>query len=199
MWKHVPNMLTFLRLGLSVVFLGMILYSSHVANRCRFLDTAFGLFVVAGLTDVVDGHVARRFNAASKFGRMIDPLVDKVLVCGAFVCFAIVGLPTLFDWGPGTLAAVHGSVAAILILRETYVTILRHMAEARGINFAAVASGKIKMLLQSFTIGAILVKEAHLRDARWGHWVLLVTLIAMIAITVYSGLNATQRTKAIQS
>ena len=199
MWKYVPNMLTFLRLGLTVVFLAMILWSAHVASRSRFLDVAFGIFVVAGLTDIVDGHVARRFNAASKFGRMVDPLVDKALVCGAFVCFAIVGVPKLFDWGPGALAAVHWLVAAILILRETYVTILRHMAEARGINFAAVASGKIKMFVQTFAIGTVLIKTAHVPDALWGHWFTIITFAAMVAITVYSGLAATQRTKAAQS
>jgi CDP-diacylglycerol--glycerol-3-phosphate 3-phosphatidyltransferase len=199
MWKHVPNILTFLRLGLTIVFLGMILYSPHVTNTSLFLDIAFAIFVVAGLTDVVDGHVARRFNASSKFGRMIDPLVDKVLVCGAFVCFAIIGAPALFRWSPAALAVVHWSVAAVLILRETYVTVLRHMAEARGINFAAVASGKIKMLLQTFAIGTVLIKTAHVPDALWGHWFTVITFAAMIAITVYSGLNATQRTKAVRS
>jgi CDP-diacylglycerol--glycerol-3-phosphate 3-phosphatidyltransferase len=199
MWKHVPNILTFLRLGLTVIFLGMILYAPHGANRSRFLDIAFGIFVVAGLTDAVDGHVARRFNAASKFGRMVDPLVDKVLVCGAFVCFAIVGMPRFSDWGPVALAVVHWLVAAILILRETYVTVLRHRAEARGINFAAVASGKIKMLIQSFAIGAVLVREAHVGNAAWGDWLILVAFAAMIAITVYSGLSATRRTKVVQS
>lgn len=199
MWKHVPNMLTFLRLGLTVVFLGMILYSPYVTDPSFLLDIAFVIFVVAGLTDVVDGHVARRFNASTKFGRMIDPLVDKVLVCGVFVCFAIVGVPRLFHWGPTALAIVHWSVAAILILRETYVTVLRHMAEARGINFAAVASGKIKMFVQTFAIGTVLVKTAHVPDALWAHWFTIVIFTAMIAITVYSGLDATQRTKAVQS
>jgi CDP-diacylglycerol--glycerol-3-phosphate 3-phosphatidyltransferase len=154
---------------------------------------------VAGLTDVVDGHVARRFNASSKFGRMVDPLVDKVLVCGAFVCFAVVGIPRLFDWGPTALAIVHWSVAGILILRETYVTVLRHMAEAKGINFAAVASGKIKMFLQTFAIGTVLVKTANVPDALWGQWFTIITFAAMIGITVYSGLGATRRTKAVQS
>jgi len=198
MWKHVPNILTFMRLGLTIIFLGMILYFPYVANRTFFLDTAFVLFVVAGLTDVVDGHVARRFNASSKFGRMVDPLVDKVLVCGAFACFAIVGIPRLFHWGPTALAVVHWSVAGILILRETYVTVLRHMAEAKGINFAAVASGKIKMFLQTFAIGTVLVKTAHVPDAPWGQWFAVITFAAMIAITVYSGLSATRRTKAVQ-
>ncbi len=199
MWKHVPNILTFMRLGLTVIFLGMILYWPHVADRSFFLDIAFALFVVAGLTDVVDGHVARRFNASSKFGRIVDPLVDKVLVCGAFICFAIVGIPRLFHWGPTTLAIVHWSVAGVLILRETYVTVLRHIAEARGINFAAVWSGKLKMFVQIFTIGTVLIKTAHVPDALWGQWFTIVAFAAMVAITVYSGLNATQRTKAVQS
>lgn len=195
MWKHVPNILTFARLGLTIVFLGMILYSPRLTDRAFFLDVAFVLFVVAGLTDIVDGHVARRFNAATKFGRMVDPLVDKVLVCGAFVCFAVVGVPKLFGWGPATLAVVHWLVAGILILREAYVTVLRHMAEARGVNFAAVASGKIKMFVQTFAIGTVLIKTAHV-DAAWGHWFTLVVFAAMIAITVISGLSATRRTQA---
>ncbi|MBN1508437.1 MAG: CDP-alcohol phosphatidyltransferase family protein [Sedimentisphaerales bacterium] len=194
-----PNMLTFIRLGLTVIFLGMILYSPRLADRSFFLDVAFVIFVVAGLTDIVDGHIARRFNASSKFGRMVDPLVDKVLVCGAFVCFAIIGVPRLFDWGPVTLAIIQWLVAGILILRETYVTVLRHLAEARGINFAAVRSGKIKMFIQTFAIGTVLVKTAHVPDALWGQWFTIVTFAAMIAITVYSGLTATQRTKAGQS
>jgi CDP-diacylglycerol--glycerol-3-phosphate 3-phosphatidyltransferase len=201
MWKHVPNILTFGRLGLTIIFLGMILYSPSIGNpagRSFFLDVAFVIFIVAGLTDIVDGIAARRFNAATKFGRMVDPLVDKVLVCGAFVCFAIVGVPVLFDWGPATLAVVHWSVAGILVLREAYVTMLRHRAEARGVNFAAVISGKIKMFVQSFAIGTVLIKTAHVPQAEWGHWFTLVVFAAMLVITVYSGLKATRRTKAVQ-
>lgn len=198
MWKHVPNVLTFIRLGLTIIFLAMILYSPYVANRPLFLDVAFVLFVVAGLTDIVDGIVARRYNASTKFGRMIDPLVDKILVGGAFVCFAIIGVPKLFAWGPVTLAVVHWAVAGILIVREAYVTVLRHLAEARGINFAAVAAGKIKMFLQSFAIGTVLIKTAHVSGA-WGNWFTIVTYAAMIAMTVVSGLQAAQRTKTPQT
>jgi CDP-diacylglycerol--glycerol-3-phosphate 3-phosphatidyltransferase len=198
MWKHVPNILTFIRLGLTVIFLGMILYSPHVIDLSFFLDIAFVIFVVAGLTDVIDGHIARRFNAATKFGRIIDPFVDKILVCGAFICFAIIGIPRLFDWGPTTLVIVHWVVVGILVLRETYVTVLRQMAEARGINFAAVKSGKIKMFVQTFAIGTVIIKTAHVPDAPWGQWFTLITFVAMIAITVYSGLDSTRRTKAVQ-
>jgi CDP-diacylglycerol--glycerol-3-phosphate 3-phosphatidyltransferase len=193
MLRHVPNILTFARLGLSIIFLLMVLYSPHVEYRTAFLDGAFVLFVVAGLTDVVDGIAARRFNATSKFGRMIDPLVDKVLVVGTFVCFALIGEPTLFNWSAGTLAAVHWFVVIVLASREAYVTILRHMAEAKGINFAATASGKLKMLLQSFAIGTVLIKMAHVPDRAWGYWFTLLTFVAMIVVTVVSGFLATRR------
>jgi len=192
MWKLVPNILTFLRLGLTIVFLSMVLYWPHTGHRPSFLDAAFALFVVAGLTDVVDGHIARRWNATSKFGRIIDPLADKILVCGTFFCFAIIGVPRLFDWGPATLRAFQWAVVGIITAREVYVTILRHVAESRGINFAAVRLGKIKMFVQVFAIGTVLIKAAHV-PAAWGHWFTIVVYAAMVAITIASGVQATQR------
>ena len=193
MLRHLPNILTFIRLGLSIVFLWMILYSPHVERRVAFLNGAFVLFVVAGLTDVADGIAARRFNATSKFGRMVDPLADKLLVVGAFVCFAVIGEPRLFDWSSRTLAVIHWFVVAVLACREIYVTVLRHIAEAKGINFAATASGKIKMLLQSFAIGTVLVKMAYVPDRTWGYWFTSVTFAAMIVATIVSGFLATRR------
>jgi CDP-diacylglycerol---glycerol-3-phosphate 3-phosphatidyltransferase len=201
MWKHVPNILTFMRLGLTVIFLWMILHlpQMEAAKRPFFLDVAFVLFLIAGFSDIVDGHVARRYNASTKFGRMIDPLVDKILVCGAFTCFAVIGVPKLFDWGPATLAVVHWGTLAVLVTREAYVTILRHKAEAHGVNFGAVAAGKIKMFLQSFAIGTVLIKTAHVPTATWGQGFTLITYTAMIVMTVFSGLQATRRNKTPQA
>ncbi len=193
MLRLIPNILTFGRLVLTIVFLVMILYSPHVANKSMFLDIAFVLFVVAGLTDIVDGIAARRFNVTSKFGRMVDPLADKVLVCGTFICFAIIGEPKLFDLGPGALAAIQWSVAGILIAREAYITALRHIAEAHGVNFAATISGKVKMFLQSFAIGTVIIKMAHAQTVTWGYWFTTVTFVIMLAVTVISGLRAAQR------
>ncbi|MBN2018895.1 MAG: CDP-alcohol phosphatidyltransferase family protein [Sedimentisphaerales bacterium] len=194
MLKQIPNILTFGRLVGTLVFLAMLLYLPYVQNKTTFIDTAFIIFVVSGLTDIIDGPVARRLNVASKFGRMLDPLADKVLVCGAFVCFAIIGQPEfLFNWSKLTLHLIRWSVAAILIIREGYVTVLRHVAEAKGIDFRAVASGKIKMLIQSFSVGTILVKAAHVQTALWGHWFTIITLAVMLAVTVVSGYSATRR------
>jgi CDP-diacylglycerol--glycerol-3-phosphate 3-phosphatidyltransferase len=198
MVKHIPNILTVGRFVLTVIFLIMLLYSPrYYAQGERpfpdFLDYAFIIFVIAGLTDVIDGPVARKLNVASKFGRMLDPLIDKVLVCGAFVCLAIIGEPKLFDFNPTTMAIIHWSVAGVIILREVYVTTLRHIAEARGINFAATVSGKTKMFLQSFAIGMVVIKIAHIQTAVWGYWFTTITFAFMLIVTIISGLRATQR------
>ena len=198
MLKHIPNILTLGRLFLTIIFLVMILlapryYADGEVPFPGFLDVAFILFVIAGLTDIADGIAALRLNVTSKFGRMVDPLADKILVCGAFICFAIIGQPTLFDLSDGALTVIHWSVAGILIAREAYVTALRHIAEARGINFAATRSGKIKMFLQSFAIGTVVIKMAHVQTAAWGNWFATVTFILMVAGTIFSGIRATQR------
>jgi CDP-diacylglycerol--glycerol-3-phosphate 3-phosphatidyltransferase len=195
MLRFVPNIFTLGRLVLTVIFVGMVLYSPKVArdDYARFLNVAFVLFVIAGLTDIVDGIVARKLNVTSKFGRIVDPLVDKILVCGTFICFALIAEPKLFGLGPAAMAVIHWSVAAVLIAREVYVTVLRHMAEARGIDFAATVSGKIKMFLQSFAIGTVIIKMAHVQTATWGYWFTTVVFALMLVVTVISGLRATQR------
>jgi CDP-diacylglycerol---glycerol-3-phosphate 3-phosphatidyltransferase len=198
MVKQIPNILTFGRLILTVVFLLMILlsprfYAEGGRSFPGFLDLALMVFLIAGLTDAIDGLIARKLNVTTKFGRMLDPLVDKVLVCGAFVCFAIIGEPKLFDFDPATMAIIRWSVAGVIILREAYVTILRHIAEGRGVNFSATFSGKIKMLLQSFAIGIVVIKTAHFQTSTWGDWLTTVTLAVMLIVTVISGLRTTQR------
>ena len=198
MLKHVPNILTMGRLVLTIIFLVMILmapkyYADGEVSFPGFLDVAFILFVIAGLTDIADGIAARRLNVTSKFGRIVDPLADKILVCGAFICFAIIGQPKLFDLSPGVLTAIHWSVTGVLISREVLVTVLRHIAESRGVNFAATVSGKIKMFLQSFAIGTVIIKMAHVQTAAWGYWFATVVFSLMLVTTVISGIRAIQR------
>ena len=199
MIRHVPNILTCGRFLLTVIFLAMILYSPQVQARALFLDIAFVIFVITGLTDIVDGHLARRFNVTSKFGRIMDPLADKVLVCGTFICFALIGEPRLYNLSERTLAVIHWSVAGILILRETYVTVLRHWAEAHGINFAATKSGKIKMFLQAFAIGTVIIKMAHVPTALWGYCFTSTVFILMVGATVISGIRACMRDASVHT
>jgi CDP-diacylglycerol--glycerol-3-phosphate 3-phosphatidyltransferase len=204
MRRLIPNILTVGRGVLTVIFLAMVLYwpavkehqpAVSLSNPTRFIDTAFVVFLIAGLTDIIDGPIARWLGVVSKFGRIADPFFDKLLVCGAFVCFAIVGQPKLFNLTPTGLAVVHWLVAAVLILREVYVTVLRHIAEAHGINFAATVGGKIKMFLQSLAVGAVLIESAHFSSPPrpWAEWFLVFIYVVMIASTVISGVTATRR------
>lgn len=191
--KFIPNILTFTRFALTFIFLGMILYSPYAASKPFFLDIAFILFIIAELTDILDGKIARKFKVGSKLGRMSDPLADKILVCGTFICFAVIGEPRLFNFSRGVLAVIQWSAACILVLREAYVTIIRHITEARGLVFPAVATGKVKGVLQAFTIGTVIIKMAHVQTATWGYWFTTTTYILMIAFTVISGFAATRR------
>ena len=194
MLKLVPNILTFGRLVLTILFLGMLLYIPQANDRIFTFDAALTIFIIAGLTDIIDGPIARKLNVASKLGRMLDPLADKILVCGAFICFALIREPALFAISETYMNVIRWGIAVILIGRESYVTILRHTAEAKGIDFRAVASGKIKMFLQSLTIGIVIVKSAYFPTATWASWFTTITFLVMLTATISSGFSATRRT-----
>lgn len=194
--RHLPNALTVARLIMTVLFLGLILYAPRTgqAKPAGILMTAFALFVLAGLTDIIDGPIARRFNVTSRFGRVVDPLADKVLVCGSFVCFAVVGQPLLANFHlPEWLGhTIRWGTALLLLGREVIVQTLRHIAEARGVPFGAVISGKIKMFVQSFGIGTVLIGWAFV-SRTWGDWFTLITYLIVLGVTLYSGLEALRR------
>jgi CDP-diacylglycerol---glycerol-3-phosphate 3-phosphatidyltransferase len=194
MLKIVPNILTFGRLVLTILFLGMLLYIPHAKDKIFTFDVAFAVFVIAGITDIIDGPVARKLNVTSKLGRMLDPLADKILVCGAFISFAFIREPSLFTIPETYMSIIRWGIAVILIGREGYVTILRHTAEAKGIDFRAVASGKIKMFLQSLAVGTVIIKSAHIQTATWGNWFTAIILLIMLTVTIVSGYSATRRT-----
>jgi CDP-diacylglycerol---glycerol-3-phosphate 3-phosphatidyltransferase len=193
MLKLIPNILTFGRLVLTILFLGMLLYIPQARDKNFTFDAAFAVFVIAGITDIIDGPVARKLNVTSKLGRMLDPLADKILVCGAFISFAFIREPSLFTIPETYMSVIRWGIVAILIGREGYVTILRHAAEAKGIDFRAVASGKIKMFLQSFAIGTVIIKSAHVQTATWANWFTTVTFLIMLTVTIVSGYSATRR------
>jgi CDP-diacylglycerol--glycerol-3-phosphate 3-phosphatidyltransferase len=191
--KHIPNTLTLGRLVLTVVFIGMILYTVKLGEEnttSGYLLITFILFIVTALTDIVDGWLARRFDVTSKFGRIVDPLADKFLVVGGFFCFAIIGQPKFahLNLSEGFCHFIRWGVLAAIVARELSVTILRHIAEARGISFGATWSGKVKMFLQSFGIGTVLIKWGFVTRA-WGDWLTLAIFALLAGVTIYSGID----------
>jgi CDP-diacylglycerol--glycerol-3-phosphate 3-phosphatidyltransferase len=125
----VPNLLSLARLVLSIVLFVAIERGAYVP--------AFWLFAVAASTDWVDGWWARRFGQVSRLGRIFDPLVDKVLVCGAFIFLAARGGTSILPW-----------MAVVVVVRELVVTAVRAEMERAGRDFSAGMAGKLKMVLQ---------------------------------------------------
>lgn len=157
--KQIPNALTISRLILSLVFFVMLALTSF-ENHDRptlFLNLATLVYVIAAGTDWLDGYLARKWQATSVFGRVVDPFVDKILVLGAFIYFAGPAFALIRENGWISLSGVSPTVVVILLAREFLVTTLRSVAEGSGQNFAAAWSGKLKMVLQCVTIFVILV------------------------------------------
>lgn len=127
------------------------------------LVVAAAMFVLAAITDALDGHLARRWNAVSRFGRVMDPFADKVLVLGAFVMLAspVFSVPDPADPAATVqLSGVASWMAILLLGRELLVTSLRGVYESDGVDFSAGLSGKLKMVVQSVAVPVILLTVA---------------------------------------
>jgi CDP-diacylglycerol--glycerol-3-phosphate 3-phosphatidyltransferase len=160
MLLNLPNQITAARLVLAVAFLVVLnLYDAKRPDECRWmLDVCTVLFIVAGLSDILDGYLARSRNQVTSLGRILDPFVDKVLVCGAFAFFAG---PHFVNAAWRNVTEVQMWMVVLILGRELLVTGLRGFSEARGAQFGAGISGKTKMLVQSVTAVVILMSVAR--------------------------------------
>lgn len=177
---NLPNQITILRLILSVAFFCCVARFDARRPRLWLLDVAFVLFVVAGLSDVLDGYLARKWKQITSFGRVIDPFVDKILVIGAYIFLAGDG----FVNRQGVkVSDVSAWMVVIILGRELLVTSLRGVSEAAGQSFGATVYGKAKMALQSITVGWVLVTVAH-PDGFFGLAPFTVGRVIMLYLTV---------------
>ncbi len=171
---NLPNRLTVSRLILSLVLFGLLAYESYAAGTV--------LFVVAASTDWLDGYFARKYGLVTQLGRILDPFVDKIIVCGTFIFLSA---------APGSRIAAW--MTTIIVGRELLVTALRSYLEQQGADFSAQMSGKLKMVLQCLTATASLVYLTLSQRAQSGvgpPWAAsFVTLAAWgaVLLTVYSG------------
>ncbi len=151
-------------------------------SRQLLLNIAFVLFIVAGLTDVLDGWVARTFDMTSDFGRIADPFCDKVMTCGALIFLA-----TIPVWPGKPEVFIPAWVVVLVVAREFLVNGLRGFIEARGHEFGALIAGKFKMFTQCFAIGSALYVTANLSDTPWALTLTRVSVWVMLATTLLSG------------
>lgn len=153
--RQLPNQLTLLRLGMAIAFFAVldlaIPVAEHADDRSRWGLLAVVLFVAGAATDALDGWLARRWNAVTAFGRVMDPFVDKVLVLGAFVYLAALPMRETGDLPP-IATGVSAWMATTMLARELLVTSLRGWLEGRGVAFPADRIGKLKMVLQSVAV-----------------------------------------------
>ena len=142
MSTSLPNILTYGRIVAVPVLAGVLFFGT--SDNARWL--AFAIFVTACLTDWLDGYLARRRKQVTRFGQVIDPLADKLLICAALISLAQLGLaPAWMVW--------------IIIGREFAITGLRSLAYARGVVIPASPLGKIKMVSEVVAILALILSH----------------------------------------
>jgi CDP-diacylglycerol--glycerol-3-phosphate 3-phosphatidyltransferase len=176
---NIPNQLTALRFVLGLVLFLLIALELWLA--------CIVIFALAAFTDWLDGYVARKQGITSTLGRNLDPLVDKILICGAYTF-----LIPLADRGSG----VAPWMVTIVVARELIITGLRSFMETIGATFGADWLGKLKMGLQCAALIAIFVALWHTESAFLGV-VRDVLIYAMLAATALSGLQYLWRAFAV--
>jgi len=169
---NLPNLITLSRLGLAVVLFWLIYVEG-------FWISAAVLFVVAAATDAIDGYIARKYGQVTTLGRILDPFVDKIIVCGAFVFL----LEKKADSG------VNSWMVMSVIGREMFVTGLRSFLEQAGKDFSAAFIGKAKMALQCVAITMSLLSLSPEVGNPTFNFYRNIVLWAAVAVTVYSGLS----------
>ncbi len=155
---NLPNQITISRLALAIVFFVLLSQYSQQEPSPWILDIGAVIFIVAAVTDILDGYLARRRGEVTPLGRVLDPLVDKVLVCGAFILFTG---SRFVDATGHNVTEVSAWMVVVIVGRELLVTGLRGFNESLGISFGASVYGKLKMWMQSIAAPAILFIVAH--------------------------------------
>ncbi len=174
---NVPNQLTVARLVLSVVL--------FVLLPLKFYMTGLVVFVVAASTDWLDGYLARQYGWITVLGRILDPFVDKIIICGTFIFLAA---------APGS--QVQPWMVVVIVGRELLVTALRSFLEEQGADFSAAMSGKLKMVVQCVAGGLSLFLLTYPNPTNTSAppdapaalvWLVVATVWAAVVLTIYSG------------
>ena len=180
---NLPNKLTISRIMMTVLFLIMLFveFSFHYT-------VALVLFVAASITDILDGTIARKRGLITDFGKLMDPLADKMLICSAFIAFIEL------EWMPAWMVIA-------IVARELAITGLRLLAASKNIVLAAEKQGKNKTITQVVAIIALLVTNSYgdwgivgsffrftIAGHAWAWWVAEISKWAAVTLTATSGI-----------
>ena len=166
---NLPNRLTILRTLMIPVFLFFLL-TDYAGNCSKWI--AVIVFILASLTDFLDGHIARKYNLVTNFGKFMDPLADKLLVCSAMICF--IELDKLPAW-----------IVIIIIGREFIISGFRLIAAENGIVIAANYWGKFKTVSQMIMIILLLIDLGGAFDILEQIFIWLSVALTIISLITY--------------
>ena len=166
---NLPNKLTIARVCMVPLFMVALMMNTGTSRV-----VAMVIFALASLTDMLDGKIARKYNLITNFGKLMDPLADKILTAAAMVC--LVELGDLAAW-----------IVVITLFREYAITGLRSVAASENIVVAANIWGKVKTVCQMFALMLLMLKPQimALCGINLGLWLMYFALI----LTVYSGVD----------
>ena len=180
---NVPNTLSLIRALLVPVFVATLLFMIDIPYWCCIVPTI--VYILTGLTDMLDGKIARKYNLVTDFGKFIDPLADKFMVIGSQIAILVWMLLN----GETTLALVFVWVVLVILLRELGVTSLRLVVAGKsGIVVAASLLGKIKTVSQM--VGTVIIlMEPMIPYFCENHILSYVSMGIMAFTTIFSGLD----------
>ena len=178
---NLPNKLTVLRVIMVPFFVFFMLTDvGGAANKW----IALVLFIVASLTDMLDGKSARKYNLVTNFGKFMDPLADKLLVCSALICFAADPECVMPAWA-----------VIVIIAREFIISGFRLIAVEKGVVIAANYWGKVKTVVQ-MVMSIVLILDFSFSGAELLEWILIW---AAVVLTVISLLDYIYKNRAVLS
>jgi len=192
--RSLPNALTLLRLVLAAGFFGTLNAYRYPDTNTVWAAVAIGIFIAAAITDALDGHLARKWGVTSKFGRLMDPFCDKVLILGALIYLAgprFVVREWVEEGSFFTMATgIYPWMVVVILIRELLVTGVRGVIESMGVSFGAKLSGKLKMILQSVAIPTVLFVVITFKPHEniWALRICDVFVYTTVIVTVWSGL-----------
>jgi len=167
---NVPNLLTSARLVLALAVIALIHF--------HLFFPALIIFLIAASTDWMDGYWARKYGQVTKLGRIFDPFVDKIIICGSFIALVAIPQSGIVAW-----------MAIVVVARELLVTSLRGIIEGAGGDFSATTIGKWKMVFQCVAVVASLLYLTSTPPPEWLQWTHWASIWLAVGLTVYSGFD----------
>ena len=194
MKQQIPNSITMLRIVIAAAFFGCLCGYRFPDHGIAWGNLAIVFFILAATTDFIDGYLARKWDAVSKFGRLMDPFCDKILILGAFIFLAgpRFSNSTWIEEGQffTMISGVYPWMVVVLIARELLVTSIRDVLESMGHQTGAKLAGKFKMVVQSIAIPTVLFLVINFRPDENPFVMIVINVLVwlVILITVWSGL-----------